>query len=67
MIFWKENYWKLEFYIKKLKKLKKLKKISLQKKIEMKFLFYFKSIKYLHTQIHNTYSFKNGLRFYQQF
>jgi hypothetical protein len=61
MIFWKENYWKLEFYIKKLKK------ISLQKKIEMKFLFYFKSIKYLHTQIHNTYSFKNGLRFYQQF
>jgi hypothetical protein len=38
MIFWKENYWKLEFYIKKLKK------ISLQKKIETKILFYFKSI-----------------------
>ena len=38
MIFWKESYWKWEFYIKKLKK------ISLQKKIEMKILFYSKSI-----------------------
>lgn len=40
MNFWKENCWKWEFYIKKLKN-------KFTKKIETKILFYFKSIKYL--------------------